>query len=52
MNMNISVKDFPKICRLCLSLENLQSIYSANILNFLNKITDIEVGNVIYLEFR
>lgn len=41
---NILFEDFPKICRLCLSLGTLQPIIRIKDLHILNTITNINVS--------
>ncbi|KAJ8985062.1 hypothetical protein NQ317_019745 [Molorchus minor] len=43
MNLNILFKDFPKICRLCLSPGSVQPILDVKVLSILCAITNIEI---------
>ncbi|KAJ8956501.1 hypothetical protein NQ318_019219 [Aromia moschata] len=57
MNLNIIFKDFPKICRLCLSTESLQPILKIGVLDVLYTITDIKYfmkikNEILYLRLK
>lgn len=46
ININVTVKDFPHICRVCLSKKNLKPFKQfSDLLKLFQDITNIQVGN-------